>query len=57
LESAAYVLVFVSRGSLPWGRKPDAEVLRMKQETSPSDLTVGLHKEIQKLLVYARCLK
>jgi hypothetical protein len=57
LESVAYVLVFVSKGSLPWDAMSEEETLSLKQRITPAQLTIGLPLELQNLLVYARGLK
>ena len=66
LESAAYALIFLMRGALPWmglgrGRgkaEHHAEVLRLKLATSPAELcrATGAPDALRALLEYARGL-
>lgn len=61
LESLAYILIYLLRGSLPWqdisGRSQRKKMLRMKK-TIPLDIICeGLPVEFQLLLEHARTLK
>jgi hypothetical protein len=56
-ESFVYVLLFVCKGSLPWDDKSAEHTLSLKRKISAAELTHGLRKEFQELLVYARCLR
>lgn len=63
LESAAYVLLYLAKGRLPWqglkvpdGKDRDAEVLRVKTETPLADMCAGLPPVFADLIAYARDL-
>lgn len=58
LESALYLLVYFSKGALPWQHPSlDASsVLRLKSRISANDLCSGLPPAFSSLLTYARSL-
>jgi hypothetical protein len=60
LESLAYVLIYLMRGSLPWQRttgKSTTELLDMRMAITPSTLCEGLPAEFEVYLNYARSLE
>lgn len=57
LESLAYVLIYLLRGSLPWQNlTDDARILSMKQSLSPDALCDNLPPEFGAFLSYVRGL-
>jgi serine/threonine protein kinase len=60
IESIAYILIYLMRGSLPWqgdkGGKRQADVRKKKLTTTPQDLCAGLPAEFELCLQYARSL-
>ncbi|KAF8120120.1 casein kinase I isoform delta-B-like protein [Boletus edulis] len=59
LESLAYLLIFLSRGSLPWitsHSTKSSSILEWKQKTPIELLCSGLPRELAALLTYARAL-
>jgi hypothetical protein len=60
LESLAYVLIYLMRGSLPWQNAAGisvTELLDMRMAITPSTLCEGLPAEFEVLLNYARSLE
>ena len=61
LESLAYILIYLLRGSLPWqdisGRSQRKKMLRMKKTIPLNIICEGLPVEFQLLLEHARTLK
>jgi serine/threonine protein kinase len=63
LESLAYVIVYLAKGSLPWqgivvkpGQIHEDEVLRVKQATTVKALCAGLPRRFLEFVEYIRCL-
>ena len=59
LESLAYVLIYLLRGSLPWQglkHRRRNRVVESKQKTSTRDLCLGLPMEFRTFLDYSRSL-
>ena len=60
LESLAYMLIYLMRGSLPWQSttgKSTRELLDMRMAITPSTLCEGLPAEFEVYLNYARSLE
>ena len=59
LESLAYVLIYLMRGSLPWQRtgKSTTELLNVRIAITPSTLCEGLPAEFEVFLNYTRSLE
>jgi serine/threonine protein kinase len=57
LESLAYVLIYLLRGSLPWINMGGMDiVLHLKQQTTPDELCSGLPTCFKSILEYSRTL-
>jgi hypothetical protein len=57
LESLAYVLIYLMRGSLPWqNEQSTTEILDMRMVITPSSLCEGLPTQFGIFLNYARSL-
>ncbi|KAI0244951.1 kinase-like domain-containing protein [Lactifluus subvellereus] len=57
LESLAYVLIYLLRGSLPWINMGSMDVvLQLKQQTTPDELCSGLPTCFKSILEYSRAL-
>lgn len=63
IEALAYVLIYLTKGSLPWdvraktGDELKGEVLRRKSAVSPDELCHGLPREFAQFLQAARALQ
>lgn len=58
LESLAYVLVYLRRGSLPWqDLQTKTRTLSKKRQTTVEELCSGLPPAFANFLSYTRCLR
>jgi hypothetical protein len=57
LESLAYVLIYLMRGSLPWIGKSTTELLDIRMAITSSTLCEGLPAEFEVFLNYTRSLE